>query len=374
MISQKIREDLLVFAGQVWQGWASLWQDPLRSMISLSLILLGLVFLLAGYVIFLRWRAKRRQVLNRAKMDGWRGMVLDVLTGDGPVEIFVNGVAPKHYRLFGEFIKPYLEDIAGAEKQKLIHILQKLEYPRFLLSRLAHLNQWERAFAIQFFGLMEDRRFLKELRVLLESRFDVVRFAAAEVLMKLKDESSVWPVINRFSREAEYSQDRIIILLSTFGPEILPELARVFRGKKLTIRLQTLIVNMFQQYQHAEMVWDVLTLAAQTRNQELRIACLAALADFEEPALSGFFEKSLYDPEPVVAAIAARALGEVGDGSSLEKLRPKLDDSNFWVVKHTTESMCLIGDGGREMLEDELAHSHPVQTMALIREALAFEH
>ncbi len=244
-------------------------------------------------------------------------------------------------------------------------------FAELLVGMLSQRSQWSRSFALHFLGLMGASEQVDHIRPHLADRSELVSHSAAEALMLLKDVASVPLILKGMAHSAERRQDRVSALISTYGAEIMPVLHRLLRESWLTGWMQVLILNAMADQVYLDAAWDILELATQTGEREVLIACLRALAEFEDDTLVGYFEDLLADADPVVRSVAARALGKIGEARHLEPLGGMLRSDNFWLLRETVGAMLALGPGGRRALAD-LERRGEVSPLArrLIHEAL----
>jgi len=102
--------------------------------------------------------------------------------------------------------------------------------------------------------------------------------------------------------------------------------------------------------------WQILRRGAAGESTDERAKAIGALGLLlRDPGAAAIAEKALGDDKPEVRVAAARALGEIGFGASVPKLRKALSDRESSVVMAAAHSLVLFKDNaGYEVYYDVL--------------------
>ena len=104
----------------------------------------------------------------------------------------------------------------------------------------------------------------------------------------------------------------------------------------------------------------------------MRIACVKALATSDEPTLIGFFEELIGDPDPVLRAESARAIGSMGSPPHARLLSRLLESDDFWVLRNSVEALIQLGMLGPVLLDRTYGRERfTSRAWSLIREAIS---
>ena len=334
-----------------WGGaLARVWEDPFLLIASMVIVLLCSNLLLLFFTFFLRAvyhvRDRHRQTMHAT----WNRLVPGFIAGEETLEEIRRSVARKDYRLFGAYVRPFLLDIEGEDRARLLGLMEALDYTGFLRDMLSNRSEWTRSFAVHFLGLIKTLETVAWVRPLLQDRAELVRHAASEALMQLQDAQSVPVILKELSRTAKDRQDRVSSLLAEFGREILPVLHKLLAAPWAPDWLRVLMIDLMGHTVYIEATWDILQTATQTGDRDVFIACLRALAEFEDSTLVGFFEDYLHHADPVARGVAARALGKIGNQRHLEPLVEMLRHNEFWVLREAVNAMLEYGPDGKAAL------------------------
>ncbi|MDH5752445.1 MAG: HEAT repeat domain-containing protein [Deltaproteobacteria bacterium] len=346
-------------------------QGPLAAVTWVILLLLAGMLLLIGYVAVIRWGGLRRDEYERAMFDRWNIFIPACLEGDVSLEEVAATIKKSDMWLFGRYAHPYLLDFRGDEFTRLQELLFHLEYPRYLKRLLRRRSEWQRAFAAVFLGLMGDASSIPRLRLMLGDRSELVSHAAAGALMRLNDTGHLPRIIQWLSARYESQQDKAAGLLFQFGPRALPVLLDILRQpeQKPPPWMVVIFFHFFAHYVYMESTWDIVQMAIDSRDREVRIAGIRSLVVMEDPLLIQLFEDLAGDPDRVISAEAIRGLGRLGDSSHVPLVARMLELEDFWLARAAVEALLELGTEGRQALEKAgRGKDHNALLPVLIRE------
>ena len=340
--------------GETTSEWgtrlAFVWEDPFLLIASMVVVLLVSNLVLLFFTFSLRAVHYFRDQYRQRMHATWNRLVPGFIAGEETLGEIRRSVPRKDYRLFGAYVRPFLLDIEGEDRARLLGLMEALDYAGFLRKMLSHRSEWNRSFAVHFLGLIKAPETVVLVRPLLRDRSELVRYAASEALMALQDAQSVPVILKALSRTAQDRQDQVSSLLAEFGREILPVLHKLLEAPWAPDWLRVLMINVMGDYVYIDATWDILQTATQTGDRDIFIACLRALAEFEDSTLVGFFEDHLHHDDPVARGVAARALGRIGNQRHLESLAEMLRRNEFWVLREAVNAMIEYGPDGQAAL------------------------
>lgn len=325
------------------------------------LTLAVLLHLALLHALLVRLSSRRMEAARKALNAQWNRLVPAYLVGLGTATDIARTLKRGGRMRFADYLRPYLTDFAGSDHDKLLELMQLLGYPGFLARRLRSRSSWKRALAAHLLSLMRDTNSIPTIRGLLADRSERVRFEAAQALLRMNDSHSLPQVLLMMERAYRTRQDLVTELILGVHPEILPLLQAMVRQGFTPPWLTVIIINVLGHLAFLEATWDVLELATQTEDYEVRLACCRALVEFEDPTLAGYFEELTVSPDPVLVAIGARGLARVGEEDHIPVLITLLAHEDFWVLHHTISALMGLGEKGAEALRLASEH-HMVST------------
>lgn len=381
-------EFLREFLREAWQGfreWLPEW-SPVRDEIGkwfewgfhdlpaaiTTLTLAGMVVavLLIVYTVGMRLVTESRERRERILRKVWIRIISQYLAGDEQAADPIRRLEGKLFRKLVGLLTEYLMDLEGEDREKLTELLGERNYSLHLRGLLTSHREEDRLFAANLLGVLRDGEAIPHLRQALEDRSEMVRLAAASALMQAGDTDSVPELLRRLGGNPRL-RERLRYLLFEFGPRILPQLGDMLLHENLEAWGMVTILEVMRTYAYSEKATEILYLATTTPHREVRLAAIKALSAFDDPTLEGFFEECLEDPDPVVRAYAAKAMGNIGNDTVVPRMTSLLAESDFWVVKTVAEALLDLGEQGREVLVWARKSGLPPQSDALVEEALS---
>ena len=333
-----------------WRYAAEWLSTPYNSVAAAIGVLLGAHLLLVFYTVYLRLLGNLRDRRLARRSVVWNDLLMAYLTDETSTQSFVAAVPRWDRRAFANFIKPYLLDFQGEERERLMALMEALQFPTVLARLLRSRREWDRAFAAHMLGIMGAQACIPALRPLLEDRSELARYTAAEALMQLRDAESVPRILTWLASGESVRFDRVLALVYEFGSEICPALLEVVERPDANLRVRRVAVDGLAHYLYLQATWSILELSIHTPDRELRLAALRALVAFEDTTLRGFFESLLEDRDLAARAIAARALGAIGDESMVPRLVALARTDDFWVANETVRALVALGEPGTAAL------------------------
>ena len=344
--------------------------DPVHIIIFIIFFLLVLVFLLLGYTFILRAQNNRKEQYITSLENEWQPLVWRYLEGELKTDTFINAVEKKDYHIFGEFIERYLIDLRGTDYDKLIALLQEMEFGGLKTKQLQAKSEWERAYASHFLGTIDYRVSIPDLEKLLDDPYQIVAFFAAQSILRLGGYDRFSTIINVLNQRQDFSTDKMKELLLIYGeadPKGLIELLKQARLSKQIIIDTVSVLTQLNVFDAGE---QLLYLAEHTYDDEIKIACIKALGELSILNATNFMIKNLQNDDWVIRSQAARNLGKIGDKKVIPELSSVLEDGNYWVKYHSASAIAELGESGVSFLKEYCTTSSNEKSKNIVEQVL----
>lgn len=315
-----------------------------------TLILGGVLAVLLVVSTALQWRRDRQNEHRILCYRDWeRDLPVYLFQGEQELGSFA-AVREEDRRMARTFLARYRAAVGGDEALGLRHLYQTLGLDSDLTERLAHEDSKGRALAAQEVWAFSMGARLPELLPLLEDPHPFVSLAAARTLARSRDLEYAGPVLKWVISQDTYQQDRLMGILQTFGPQLVPWMRSRLHAFDESPAEWRLLALMATSHRSAELLPDLLKLLA-SPDEEVVVAALKAIGAIGNP--DGFKPVSelLKHPSVPVRIHAVRALGPLGGPMAMGLLVESLADLAFEVRRTAAQSLAAIGGSGASALE-----------------------
>lgn len=329
-----------------------------------------MVFLLLGYTFILRVQNNRKEKYITGLENGWQPLVWRYLEGDLKADTFINAVKKKDYHIFGEFIERYLIDLRGTDYNKLITLLQDMEFGRLKTKQLQSKNVWERAYASHFLGTIGYRVSIPELEKRLGDPSQIVAFFAAKSILRLGEYNRFSTIINVLDQRQDFSIDKMKEILLIYGEADSKGLIELLKQARWSSQIIIDTVSVLTQLNVFDAGEPILYLAEHTFDDEIKIACIKALGELSIIKATNFMIKNLRNDDWVIRSQAARNLGKIGDEKVIPQLRSVLEDDNYWVKYHSASAIAELGKRGVSFLKEYCTTSYDEKSKNIVEQVL----
>lgn len=352
------------------ETWLNYRSEALIIMTITIIIQFLIILLLLLYAVLFHHLQIKKEVQQKQKNAFWYDVLFRYFEGEIEIATMKKRIPKRDYPYFLEFMKHFLMDIQGTEKEQATQLLLALSFDRYLIEQLNKRDESNRVYAVYFLGLMGDRQSLAQIRELIRDRSGVIRLMAASALMQLQDTKSIPVILEELGQQGDREyKSHLISHLMEFGSGMLAELERIFRTQDLIPWVTEACLDIFGYYVYVNVTDKILALLYNDPDIEIRIAAVRALSRFEDPTLLDFFEIQLNNGNYAIQAYSARALGLIGDPQAIPYLKKTVFSPDFWVVKRSVEALHRLGGEGSDTLYQILTENHSDRINHLIIEA-----
>jgi HEAT repeat protein len=232
------------------------------------------------------------------------------------------------------------------------------------IARLRHRDPSRRAAACRVAGRLGDAGTVPLLMERLQDQAPGVRCQAVRALGELRAVEAIDAIADTVESMGEWTNLLLTMALVRMGPAAVPAIGRLLHGSRSPAMTKALL----QVTGRIGVVADpvlVRVLAAHPE-PEVRVEAVrvlgAAAPDAESAAVC---LEAMDDPEWPVRALAAWAIGRVGDDRAIARLSRAMGDPAYWVRHHVAEAMAALGERGAAALRQRLTDQNPfVRDMA----------
>lgn len=347
--------------------------QPLHLLIFSIVLLVFLVVVFSVFVLLHRLWMIRVEAYRSRMQKRWMEAVFGYIADQTPASEISAMVGPDDIEPFTSAVVHLLESIDGEEREKLKTLFQEIGIVRHYLSILTRRSRWQKMYAIHFLGMIREPAAVPALVSLLDDADDVVAFAAAQSLARIRDRQHLPRILEVLTRRESWTENTIAEILLEFGPEISGDLLPLLERPDLSERARLLVVELLGYLRHLHALPALIRLLDETTDRELQIHLLRALGRLASPESAPATERYVDHPDPIVRLHAVRALGQMGRDSSRERLRTGLDDAD-WNVRHESAwGLIQLGPSGLAELRERAAATGHAGTIS--RQVLAeYEH
>jgi HEAT repeat protein len=232
------------------------------------------------------------------------------------------------------------------------------------IARLHHRDAASRADACRVAGRLGDPANVPLLVQRLRDKAPGVRREAVRALGELRAVETLDAIAETIEAMGAWTNLLLTMALVRMGPAATPAIGRLLRDPRSPAMTKALLMVSGRIGLVADPA-TVRRLAAHP-DPEVRVEAVrvlgAAAPDAESAAVC---LAAMDDPEWPVRALAAWAIGRVGDDRAIARLRRAMGDPAYWVRHHVAEAMGALGEPGAAALRQGLTDQNPfVRDMA----------
>lgn len=260
-----------------------------------------------------------------------------------------------------------LEDLAHLEPEHASRVREALSRSGLAEREIAwlhHRDASRRAAACRVIGRLGDAGAVPHLIDRLEDKAIEVRREAIRALGELRAVEAIDAIADTIERSKEWNNLLLTMAIVRMGPAAVPTIGRLLQNSRSPAMTKALL----QVTGRIGAVADPTRVRALATHPdpEVRVEAVrvlgAAAPDAESAAVC---LDAMDDPEWPVRALAAWAIGRVGDERAIARLRRAMGDPAYWVRHHVAEAMGALGARGAAALREGLRDPNPfVRDMA----------
>jgi hypothetical protein len=312
----------------------------LTAILILTVAMLSMNVALAASILGIRVRARRADSRRRDVVRRWQPRIHDLLAGDAdPDTLRLQARRIERCDLL-DLAAGYARRVGGVELRRLRDFARPL-LPH-LGPRLSCRRPEERASAVQTFGLLGGSP-----EVLLDALDDpspLVAMVAASALSASGEAGVAAAVVARLDRFELWSPGYLSAMLADGGAPAAGALRAALAHEGSSGFTRSVAADALRLLRDPASAPIAVRALEQAPDRETAAACLRLLESMGTAADAPTVRRFLGDPDFVLRARAAAALGalEAGDGD-VAALDEAIDDESPWVALHAAEALWRAG-------------------------------
>jgi hypothetical protein len=327
---------------------------PELVLLTLLWVLGGLTGLMLVIITTGAWLQIRRDRMVRFRIAcnrRWEEEIVAYLYQEPRNEQAFQGMEAREQRLFVPFLARILGVLSGGEAEVIRNLYHQLRLERGLTERLRARAAKTRGLAALEVGHFRVQELYPDLRVLLDDPVPHVAHAAACSLASSQDLQYAQPVLRWMHTQDTFQQDRLIWILESFGPDLLPWMENRMDNARepdpLSQELYLLLVGSFRNHSSVSRVMDLL----HSGPLDVQAAALKALGLLGNP--ESFTEVLPFAgrEEWVLRGQVAKILGVLGGSEAIPHLTTLMRDPVYDVRRNAAYALSQLGTSGIQALE-----------------------
>jgi HEAT repeat protein len=257
-----------------------------------------------------------------------------------------------------------LPDLSADTSDRVRRALRESGLARQASANLSHRSAHRRAEACRMVGRMGGTDAVPRLLERLGDADPAVRREAIRALGELRAVETIEAIAAAIEEMDEWSNLLLVMALVRMGPASSPRIGSLL-GASRSPAMTKALLQVTGRIGVASDVALVRSLAAHA-DPEVRVEAVRVLgAVAPDPESFAVCLDAMDDAEWPVRALAAWAIGRVGDARALARLERAMGDPAYWVRHHVAEAMAALGTPGELALRRALTHDNPfVRDMA----------
>ena len=243
-------------------------------------------------------------------------------------------------------------ELSGQDRLNMTTVFERLGYVSAECRALRSKRWWRRLEAAIDLGIMQSESATPALVEAVADPIEDVRLAAVRALGQLNDLRGLAVLLDAVEQGDRWTGNTLVEVLYSMGRGVGPEITRRLESATdiRARRLYMQLAGLLRLLPAVEPAVSSLTDA----DEETRAIAAAALGRIGDPAAVRGLVASMSDESSRVRAQAARALGTLADIQTLESLTYALSDAD-WGVRHNAASALVgLGDAGIGRLQETL--------------------
>ena len=232
-------------------------------------------------------------------------------------------------------------DLPEEKQASLGQLYDRLDPIPFYAERLEKGNRYEKSYAVRRLADFMAREKIGDIRPLLEDKHADLVYNAAMALSELGDEESVVTFAKKCESNHLYSHRVLLELLQAYSGDRVQMVRRLYESCNDYIRATAVKAYTGDRL---EALAGLYMDGMDSRDGNLKIACVKALAQFGDPQYEHTMAVALNDKNWIVRLAAVSGLEKIGTPTALEALVHATQDEEWWVRSAAARAIVQIDE------------------------------
>ena len=289
-----------------------------------------------------KWQKKVFQII----MEEGRHETLSVPQGDALD--FVDFLSELSRRLKGDAVgalsgiaRPHLPKVAGSLKSS---------------------NPDRRAWAVRVLGTFGLPQYEKHLELALKDASPTVRMIAFHHLILKGRSGAVESLLESLPAFGKWNANILGTLIAQLGPSVIPVVRKKFSDPSVPAQSRTILAIALQRLNDPQAAASAADILKTPQSRNLHAACLRILSGVGIKDHLPLIRSICYSKDSTLRALAASALGRLGDTGDRNILQELLFDPSPWAALHAARGLKAMS--ALNILHGLANLDHPRKTLA----------
>lgn len=349
-----------------------MYADNIYHLIVLSILfLLGLSYLLIGFVVALRiinnFRAKQQKIF----LNKWESLIFSFLENDELPDELVAKIPRRKYKYLLNYLREFLLTLSGKDFERLASLINQTKLTDYLIKKLKSGYKNNITFASFFVGITGIEIAKPLLQKNIKSHNQQMFFSSAVALAKINSYDSLDLILHEFIKYNNLGDDYLLLILTEFHENICQEIINLLTVE-ISSSLATTFLRVLRYYKYQIAGPTVLRMLVYSHLTEVIIECLKFIEEIKYEKAASAVSRLLDHKLPGIRIQAIKTISKLENKSFEAKIYTKLFETNYDVQYQAALAILNHFDDGEKELSD-LAYSVDKGNSAAISRMLLSE-
>ena len=326
-----------------------LFEGTPRFLVSVGLLAGMIVFCLLILLLTIRhhFRINRYAERMTERETIYSRLVQSVRFGQATTTDIQAAIPPKDYQYFERFLQKTISSVKDIDVSAESKIAEVCGFMDHIKKRIGKTKGWNRTIAIRVLSYFRDKQNLPLFRTIqAEDSVPQAVFAASLGVALCKDPSTFRTIGSRLWEVTGHNQEALMVIFSVQGEAMAPVVYEILCEEQLKDSAKILITKFLGEKNYRASTAKIGDLLTTEESPQVLASCLYALRYIGDRSVFDKIVPFLEHPDFDLQIEALHALAEAGGSKSLEFLKWRLDDSNWWVRREAALAISELGRDG----------------------------